>query len=99
MEIRGRNDKALTAGAFRTELAKVIDEAQGRGETSVEVNSGQLHRRIGGYPGSSHRMPMCCEVMYKEMKEGDRILDKPPKGKGASLTISYSLPRPAPPLP
>jgi len=31
--------------------------------------------------------------MYAEMREGDRVLCAPPKGRGATLTIRYLLPR------
>ncbi len=31
--------------------------------------------------------------MYQEKKHGDEIPESPPKGKGASLTIRYQLPR------
>jgi hypothetical protein len=29
--------------------------------------------------------------MRKRMKDGDTIIDSPPKGNGASLTIKYKL--------
>jgi 5-methylcytosine-specific restriction protein A len=49
---------------------------------------------IGGYPGAGkHRMPVCCEAMRSEKRAGDEIVFEPPKGKGASLTIRYRLPR------
>ena len=83
----------LTADDFRQGLAGLFSHAQGVGETSIEVNSGELHRSLGGYPGPDHRMPVCCSVMYQEMREGDQILTAPAKGKGASLTIQYRLPR------
>ncbi|PKL62234.1 MAG: hypothetical protein CVV31_07175 [Methanomicrobiales archaeon HGW-Methanomicrobiales-2] len=83
----------LTANNFRQELADLFSNAQGAGRTSIEVNSGELHRSLGGYPGPNHRMPVCCDVMYQEMRDGDRILNAPEKGKGASLTIRYKLPR------
>ena len=65
------------------------------GSSSIEVNSGALHRRVGGYPGN-HRMPICCSVMRTVMKPGDEIIASPLKGDdadGASLTIRYVLPR------
>ena len=37
-----------------------------RGAGHVEINSGELHRAVGGYPGADHRMPMCCDAMYEE---------------------------------
>jgi 5-methylcytosine-specific restriction protein A len=38
-------------------------------------------------------MPMCCQAMYKLKRASDEIVSAPPKGKGASLTIRYLLPR------
>ena len=75
---------------FKQELEKAFFEAKG---SSVEVNSGKLHRRVGGYPGSDRRMPICCRVMRAAMEPGDEIIKSPPKGDGASLTIRYVLPR------
>jgi 5-methylcytosine-specific restriction protein A len=48
---------------------------------------------MGGYPGPKHRMPVCCEAMYGEKRDGDEIISAPAKGKGAKLTIRYKLPR------
>lgn len=61
----------------------------------MDVNAGELHRRVGGYPGSNHRMPVSCEVMRSAMGSdaGDIVLSQPPKGDGATLTIRYVLPR------
>lgn len=78
---------------FRAELRGQLSRAERRGATHIEINSGELHRAVGGYPGTRHRMPMCCEAMYQEHKDGDEVVSRPPKGKGASLTIRYRLPR------
>jgi 5-methylcytosine-specific restriction protein A len=79
---------------FIEALEAMFSEAAKQGESSCIVNSGELHRTVGGYPGQNHHMPVCCSVMYAEMQEGrDEIVESPPKGKGASLTIKYQLPR------
>lgn len=57
----------------------------------IDITSGDLHRKIGGYPGKNHNMPSCCNVMKSLMKEDDEILYAPPSGKGATLTIRYFL--------
>jgi hypothetical protein len=43
-------------------------------------------------------MPMCCEVMRDAFAPdvGDAIVEEPPSGQGAILTIKYVLPRPEP---
>lgn len=82
-----------TAQDFQDELNKIFTSAQNDGKSYVDVKSGDLHRRVGGYPGTNHRMPVCCYVMRKNMRSGDEILDQPPKGNGATLVIRYRLPR------
>jgi 5-methylcytosine-specific restriction protein A len=82
-----------TTDAFRAELKAQLDRAARRGAPHVEINAGELHRTLGGYPGPSHRMPTCCAAMYAETTDGDVIVTEPAEGKGASLTIRYRLPR------
>ena len=83
----------MSPGEFRAELLAQFSHAQNRAAPYVDINSGELHRRVGGYPGRDHRMPVCCDVMYAERRAADEIISMPPKGKGASLTIRYKLPR------
>lgn len=83
----------LTKDDFRQELSARFRRAVERGASEVEVNSGELHRSLGGYPGIKHQMPSCCDVMHEATKTGDLVVATPPSGKGASLTIRYKLPR------
>ena len=78
---------------FQKELDKISEVAQSQRTLHVDVKSGDLHRRVGGYPGRNHRMPLCCEVMKRNIKQGDQILQQPPSGQGATLIIRYKLPR------
>jgi 5-methylcytosine-specific restriction protein A len=82
-----------TALDFQKELEQIIRSAQQSGLHEVKVKSGDLHRRVGGYPSNNHRMPVCCQVMRAAMRPGDQILAAPPKGDGATLLIRYRLPR------
>ena len=85
---------------FKSELHRMMLEAMKAGKAFVEINAGELHRRVGDYPNPMrHRMPICCHVMYTALAldAGDVILEEPPTGQGASLTIRYVLPRPDPP--
>lgn len=86
----------LTADDFSDELYRIMYEAVQLGSKYVDVNAGDLHRGLGGYPGPDHRVPICCNVMKAAMAPdyGDKILQEPPSGQGASLTIRYVLPRP-----
>jgi len=83
----------LMADNFRSVLRNLLKEAEQLGFVAVEINSGNLHRRVGGYPSQNHRMPVCCAVMYAEMQDGDTIVSKPNSGKGASVKIRYVIPR------
>lgn len=81
------------AGDFRKEIKARFAQGVTTGAAFVDVTSGDVHRAVGGYPGANHKMPVCCDVMYAESGKGDVILSAPPKGKGATLTIHYRLPR------
>jgi len=87
------------AGAPRTEdfrraLQGLLDDAQRHGKEFLIVIAGDLHRQVGGYPGPNHRMPACCGAMRSLMRAGDRQIDGPEKGNGASLAVRYCLPPP-----
>ena len=82
-----------TAQDFQDKLDNIFASAQNQGKLYVDVKSGDLHRRVGGYPGHNHRMPVCCEVMRRNMNIGDQILQEPPSGQGATLVVRYKLPR------
>jgi 5-methylcytosine-specific restriction protein A len=78
---------------FRAELRAQLRAAELRGASHLDVNSGAVHRQLGGYPGRLHQMPSCCEAMYDEQRAGDvRLPGGAPKGKGV-ITIRYTLPR------
>jgi hypothetical protein len=84
-----------TADDFVTELHRMMLDALRQDTGKADINAGELHRRVGDYPGSHHRMPLCCQVMRAEFNpEHDVILEEPPSGQGASLTIRYMIPRP-----
>ncbi|MCW3989818.1 MAG: HNH endonuclease [Candidatus Bathyarchaeota archaeon] len=78
---------------FEHAIAQIFKSWEEKGKTSVTITSGTLHRRLGEYPGSNHRLPACCSVMKKIMKTGDEIISQPPSGQGATLKIKYRLPR------
>jgi len=81
------------ASDFQRALQDILDSAERDGKAYVEVVSGGLHRLVGGYPGSNHRMPVCCRIMRRMMQSGDEVVNEPPKGAGATLIIRYHLPR------
>jgi hypothetical protein len=76
---------------FRQGLLAQMGRAAHGGLIDVMINSGDLYRSLGGYPGSKHGMPFCCDAMQAEMKAGDIvILDR---SSGAGMTVRYLLPR------
>ena len=84
---------AKAAGDFRNELDRLFTEGERLGFVAVDINAGQLHRQVGGYPGDDHRMPVCCDVMRRAMTPTDEIVAQPARGKGPRLTIRYRMPR------
>jgi 5-methylcytosine-specific restriction protein A len=82
---------------FRTELLAQIARAAKQGRPHVEINAGELHRTVGGYPpkaGQSHSMPSCCNVMHDEYdRKRDEIVHETDSGQAPALTIRYVLPR------
>jgi hypothetical protein len=88
-----------SAEQFRTELIALIDRAAKQGRPHVEINAGELHRKVGGYPpkpGEQHAMPTCCNVMRDEFDRGNcSVVYETESGQAPALTIRYGLPRPA----
>lgn len=82
---------APTMGHFRAALKDLLSEAHNSGEDFLVIGAGALHRIVGGYPTPFNRMPMCCNAMNEALRPGDRVIEKPAKGVGASLTIKYML--------
>jgi hypothetical protein len=83
---------------FRSELVAQILRAQRQGRPHIEVNAGELHRVVGGYPPKAgepqHSMPSCCDAMRGEYKKGEaEIVHETESGRAPALTIRYYLPR------
>ena len=83
-----------TAEDFRLELRAQLRSAQAAGKSYIDINAGELHRKVGGYPKPAPRMPMCCAVMRQEQRpsDGDTVVS-PKSSDGASFTVRYQLPR------
>jgi hypothetical protein len=76
---------------FRRGLLAQIDRAANDSLIDVLINCGELYRLLGGYPGSTHGMPSCCDAMQGEMKLGDTLLLD--RTSGVGMTLRYLLPR------
>lgn len=79
---------------FKIAIHKMFVDAVDAGQSHLDVHAGRLHRKVGSYPSPAHSMPSCCDVMYAEMKQGDELLEAPPKKRGANVVVRYRLPRP-----
>ena len=82
-----------TTEDVRAAIAKLFKDGEDSGLPKLHIRSGDLHRHVGGYPGTNGRMPSCCNAMREVMTVGDLIVAQPPKKNGASLEIRYTLPR------
>ena len=76
---------------FRQGLLAQMARASHGGLIDVLINSGELYRSLGGYPGSTHGLPFCCDAMEAEMKPGDVLLLE--RTNGVGMTVRYLLPR------
>jgi hypothetical protein len=76
---------------FRQELLAQMGRAFKSGAKNVLIKAPALYQSLGGYPGSSHGMPSCCDAMEQEMKPGDLLLVE--RTSKAGMTVRYFLPR------
>lgn len=89
----GTSDQKRCKQDFKLVLDTVLAEAISSGAAFIDVRAGNLHARVGGYPGRGHSMPTCCSAMRDALQPGDTVLTEPLKGQGVSLHIRYCLPR------
>lgn len=88
-----RQKRIMFTKDFEAEINRRLVEATADGLSSIRLTAGEIHRALGGYPGKSHKLPSCCIAMNACMRSGDVVVSAPPKGRGATLTIEYKLPR------
>ena len=81
----------VTMDHFRQGLLAQMERASHHCRIDVLINSEELYRSLGGYPGSAHGMPFCCDAMEAEMRVGDILLVE--RANGAGMTVRYQLPR------
>jgi len=81
----------VSSDHFRQGLLQQMDRAARGGLIDVVINCRELYRSLGGYPGSTHGIPSCCDAMQAEMKFGDTMLFD--RASGAGMTVRYLLPR------
>src|SRR5450432_300889 len=81
----GRHSSPM-AEAFQSALEQEFATAAARGDVWVRTRAGDLHNKVGGYPGKDHRMPVCCRVMRSLMLPTDPVVSTPQKGAGANCS-------------
>jgi len=81
-----------SADTFRAEIEAQIHRAHQQERPHVEINAGELHRKLGGYPAvNAHQMPTCCHVLWSVYDSAkDNIVFRPESGYGPSLTIQFA---------
>jgi len=82
-----------TSKDFLEQLDKVLMLASRQGRSHIDITAGALHRLVWGAYQRKHRLPQCCYVMKKIMREGDIIIREAEEGKEFELKIRYRLPR------
>ena len=80
----------VSANHFRHELLAQMGRAVSFGRIDMLITSGDLYRALGGYPGSKHGLPFCCDAMQDEMKTGDVLVAE---RVNDGMTVRYLLPR------
>ena len=90
--ISSRDAHMVSVDHFRRELLAQMNRAAKHGSIDIVITAGEFYRSLGGYPGSIHGMPACCDAMRSEMKPGDILLVEQNSGPG--MTVRYRLPRP-----
>lgn len=48
-----------TKDQFRSHVRSQLRSAELRGDAFAEINSGEVHRKLGGYPATNHQMRTC----------------------------------------
>jgi hypothetical protein len=80
----------LTEEQVRFGLHAQISYATRQGRPHLEINAGELERRLGAL----HKVPLVCDVMWREFNRGRaEIIQQADAGKSSELTIRYYLPR------
>jgi hypothetical protein len=87
------SSSSLSGEDFQQELDRILSQAHEKGERYIEVNSIDLHHRVGGYPGYEHKMDLCHEVMKKNKKKHDTIYGEITPGD--QLRVKYLTDRKA----
>ena len=80
----------LTAEQVLGGLHAQINYATKQGRAHLQVNAGELERRLG----ASNEVPLICAAMWREFARGSaEVMHQVESGHSPALTIRYYLPR------
>jgi hypothetical protein len=79
----------LTEEQVRFGLDAQINYATKQRRLHLEVNAGELERRLG----ASNEVPLICGAMWREFSRGRAEIIQQAVGQSPELTIRYYLPR------
>ena len=68
----------VSADHFAQELRAQMSRAAKFGSIDIVINSGDLYRSVGGYPGSMHGMPMHLKQQQTRAKAAGISALRPP---------------------
>ncbi len=78
---------------IQDQLDLLLLDAESKGKPYIDISCGEVYRLLGGKPGPSLGMGMCCSIMKKQMKKGDKVMQGFFSRQSDSWTIRYILPR------
>lgn len=74
-------NKPPTREDFQNKLNEIFQFAEEHNLIAITVKSGNLHNLVQKVKDGNHRMPICCDVMYQNMKTEDIVVESPTKRK------------------
>ena len=84
----------MTFEQVEIELKKIFDKATAEGKTELILVSKEFFEQMEVKPEYRDCIPMCCEVMKSNIKEGgDEVLYHTTSWQSHTLKIKYKLPR------
>lgn len=78
---------------FKAAIETLFQSTQLKGQETIRIKAGDLHEQVVGSRSTPNRMPTCCSAMESFRGPQDKVIYRPPKGKGANLEIEFRLPR------
>lgn len=78
-----------TKAEIQTALYDIFRQALNKKKLFLEVNSCELHLKVGGYPSTDHRIQLCIEVLRENDEPDPYRSTRPPDPKDGVITVRY----------